>query len=240
MAKSRLGKLAGAAAAWAAWKTADTVLRTREGARDIAHGGRFGCAHCGKHYPTLARWKAHAHSHMPRWTSKKSREFGRKIGKDEDRKRRMGRDGLEGYGLRDRSGKHTARALSRPSSGDGRRHLTRQQLRDLHRHHRDHERADTRDRKAQALRARDKHDRASRHEQAAQALRARHPQLREAPAPRTRPARTAASGRTPANGHRTPAPARLPSRPVGRLAPQPARDGNGRTPARTPANGRTP
>lgn len=98
---------------------------------------------CGK------RWSRHdtlqAKAHFLRhyggyWAGQKARSMGRKIGKDADRLRRMGRAGREAAGLTDRRGNRTAKARSRPDERPVRR------IRDLRhrdRHGRDSTRADT-------------------------------------------------------------------------------------------------
>jgi hypothetical protein len=169
------------------------------------------------------------------WQGKAGKAMRRKLGRDQDLARRHARSHREAFHLADHRGRATDKSRSRPDLPSRPR---LKDLREQHRHHRDHEKADTRDRKAQNLRAKGKHDRAARHERVRDELRGRWP-ARQPAAPRTtQPPRTA-----PDRTDDRP-PARLPARPLGRLAPQsaPARmNGNGHMPARIPARpGRTP
>jgi hypothetical protein len=170
------------------------------------------------------------------WQGKAGKAMRRKLGRDQDLARRHARGWRESHGLADHRGRATGKSRSRPDLPSRPR---LKDLRDQHRHHRDHEKAGTRDRKAQALRAKGKHERAARHERMAGELRGRWPARQTAPVPRTAPPPRPAADRTSDRP-----PARLPARPLGRLAPQsaPARtNGNGHMPARTPArSGRTP
>lgn len=146
---------------------------------------------CGWHGKTYRAMNAH---HLARhggyWGSKAGRAAGRKIGKAQDAARRHARGWREAHGLIDRYGASTAKGRSRPEL---RGRLTRRQLRQAHRHDRDHERAGRHERKAEQARARGNPAReADRHHRAAN-LRNQWPErvpARTAPftAPRTSPA----------------------------------------------------
>lgn len=172
---------------------------------------------CGKTMHSNRAQKAHhlaAHSGM--WASDKARKAGRKMGKDLDKARRHAMGWLRAAGLRDQRGQLTAKARSRPQV---RGRVGVRQLRKLHKHDRDHERADRHDREAERAAARGKTARqVDRHQRAAN-LRNRWSNLRPAPAPTAR-----------SNGRRPP-----PSRPApgGRLAPQHRANGT-RPRTRTP------
>jgi hypothetical protein len=184
--------------------------RGRQAWHDLMNGGRFTCGCCpGRQFRgTRALNAHHAARHAGRWAGKQARAAARRMGKDVDAARRHARGWLEAAGLRDHRGRRTDRARSRPEL---RGKVTRRQLRELHRHDRDHERAAARDRRADRAGAR-----AAAHRQRAENLRSRWPQ-RIPPAARPAPARVPAS----ANGHHPPV-GRTP--PQGRLAPsRPAR-----------------
>ncbi len=98
---------------------------------------------CGKRWSRDQSRLANAHflAHYGRyWAGQKGKSMGRKIGKETDRLRRMGRAGWHAYGLRDGQGKTTARAQSRPN-GQVRKISD---LRARHRHGQDSDRADQR------------------------------------------------------------------------------------------------
>lgn len=125
---------------------------------------QFTCACCpGKTFRGHRAMNAH---HLARhgnyWAGGKARAMGRKMGKAQDAARKHARGWLEAAGLRDRNGKTTDRARSRPQV---RGKAGVRDLRQLHRHDRDHERAEGHHRKAD--RARTPEKRADRHHQAA-------------------------------------------------------------------------
>lgn len=214
--------------------------RARDTTRHLFGGGRFTCS-CspGKEFRGHRAMNAH---HMARhggyWAGDKARKTGRKIGRQADAMRKHARGFREAYGHIDRYGRLTAKARSRPEL---RGRVTRGQLRQAHRHDRDHEKAAARDRKADRARARGRHGRAVKHQYRADYLRSIHGtpsretqerQAREraerAKQARERAARTPAPAR--ANGTRParPAPARPAPSPLGRLAPGSRTDRNGR------------
>lgn len=165
---------------------------------------RYSC--CGKTFHGIHANRAqkahHLAAHSGRWTSDQARKAARKMGKPVDLMRRHARSWQEAAGLRDQRGNLTAKARSRPLP---RGRVTLRQMRQLHRHDRDHERADRHARKAAAARTRDRHDKAIPRERRARGLRGRWPELRPVRPARTPPARTPAGTRS--NGTR-PAPAR--------------------------------
>ena len=185
-------------------------------------GSRFHCAGCGKDFRGYRAMNAHhLAEHAGRWAGAKARAAGRKMGKETDKMRRHARGWLESAGLRDKSGRETPKALSRPKP---RGKVRARDLRPLHQHDTHHEKADRLRRRALGHARKGRHGRAQALSGKADALAGRWPQLRE-PAPRRAPAPRA---RQNGNG-RAPAAPRTAPRPEGRLAPAP----NG-TRARTP------
>ena len=209
-----LRRLRRALADWTAWKVGQRVERVQQAGRDLVRGGRFTCACCpGKAFRGHRALNAH---HLARhggyWGGKAAHATGRKIGKVQDAARRHARGHREAAGLIDHMGRRTPRGESRPEL---RGRLSFRQMREAHRHDRDHEKALTRERRADRPEARGWHERAEGHRTAAPGLRDRWPQPSRAvpvPAVTVRP--------TPAdqNGHR-PAPERT----------RPAHDGRTRT-----------
>jgi len=166
----------------------------------------------------------HLGVHAQRWTSAKARKAARAMGKDVDRARRHARGWLEASGLLDPRGHLTPRAMSRPKPEPGRRGRTGvRQMRKLHVHGRDHDRADRHERKARKTRI---PGRAARLQRKARDLRGRWP---EQPRPAARPARPAPARPVPApNGNGTrPAPARPTpaARPAATARTRPSRTG---------------
>ena len=231
---------------WAAWKIYDTgasaAHRVREFVRDVKNGGRH--IYDGKLFRSVRALNAY---HLARdggyWAGDKARKMARKMGKPADAARRHARGWREAGGLIDHMGHRTARGRTRPVPERG-TVLTGGHLRDLHRHHRDHERAAKSDRKAEARDAR-----AARHEAAGNTRRAgwhqRRAESHRASAQERHdrwPARApqAAPSRTP-EPH--PAGARLAPEPNGtRAAPDRSPNGHARAaePSRTPGNGGRP
>ena len=185
--------------------------KARQFFQDVKNRGRH--IYDGKTFRSIRQLNAY---HLARnggyWAGQKARVAGRKIGKTRDMARRHARGHREAAGLIDHMGRRTPRGESRPEL----RGLIRiRELRQTHRHDRDHEKALTRERRADRHEARGRHERAEGHRTAAQGLRDRWPQPSRAvpvPAVTVRP--------TPAdqNGHR-PAPERT----------RPAHDGRTRT-----------
>jgi len=191
--------------------------KARQKIREHTHP--FSCDLCNKRYRVARRLNAHhGAKHVQRWTSAKSKKVARALGKDVEQMRSWMRSGWESYGLADRGGKLTARARSRPRPKPGRHGRTGlSQMRKLHRHDRDHEKAIRHERTAGKTRIPGRKDRLLRK---AKARRARWPE-RTAPAARPAPARTAPAS---ANGvGMRPAPSR-PARTVpARTAPSGSR-----------------
>ena len=196
-------------------KVAAGIGRVHQLGRDIRHGGRFTCScgarTCPGRFRSLRLWKTHHLArNAGRWTSKRARAAGRAMGKDVDAMRRHARSFLEVAGLRDARGQHTDRSRSRPQVS-GR--LARRDLRGLHRHDRDHERAIKRDHRADRAERKGRTDRAAAHRERAESLRARHPVRTPAPGPARVPVPVPVGAREPAhaggNGTR-PAPERSP------------------------------
>ena len=182
----------------AADAAASGASSARRNIRDISNGGRFTCGCGGKSCPgsfrSLRAHKAHAAKvTSTRWVSAKARAAGRKMGKPADEMRRHVLGWLEASGLRewktvpvrDKDGKPverngrvitreipvlTDRARTRPQVGA---RPPRQQLAQLHRHDRHHERADRHDQKADRHEARGKPEAASQRRARAAALRGR-------------------------------------------------------------------
>ena len=185
--------------------------RARQFFQDVKNRGRH--VYDGKFFRSVRELNAyHLRHYGGYWAGQKARVAGRKIGKTLDAARRHARGHREAAGLIDHMGRRTPRGESRPEL---RGRLSFRQMREAHRHDRDHEKALTRERRADRHEARGRHDRAEGHRAAASTLRDRWPQPGRAvpvPAATVRPA--------PAdqNGHR-PAPERT----------RPARDGRTRT-----------
>ena len=96
---------------------------------------------CGKRWSRNDTLQAKAHflrHYGGYWAGQKARSMGRKLGKDADRLRRMGRAGWEAAGLRDRRGKLTPKARARPDAPV--RKISH--LRERHRHERHSARTD--------------------------------------------------------------------------------------------------
>jgi hypothetical protein len=110
--------------------------------------GTCGCG-CGRTWRDPNMWNAH---HLAKfggyWAGDKARKTGRKIGKAADAMRKHARAVLEAHGHVDRLGRRTDRARSRPGSPLGRPeepfrgHLGLRALRQMHRHGKDHDRAE--------------------------------------------------------------------------------------------------
>lgn len=140
--------------------------RVRRNLRDILGGGRFTCACCpGKTFRGHKALNAH---HLARhgnyWAGQNAKKIGRKIGKEADAVRKHARGWLEAHGHVDRFGHRTDKARSRPEA-PVRGHLTWHQLREMHRHGRDHDRAERHEGKAERTASPDR--RIDRHHRAA-------------------------------------------------------------------------
>jgi len=218
--------------------------RVREFVRDAKNGGRH--VYDGKLFRSARHLNAY---HLARdggyWAGDRARKVARKMGKQADAARKFARGTREAHGLIDHMGHRTARGRSRPVPERG-TVLTGRHLGELHRHHRDHDRAAKSDRKAHAREARaaDREAQADRHEAAG----------RTRAAARHRAA--AAAHREQADGHRASAqerrdrwPARTPQaapprapepHPVG-ARPAPVPNGTRTAPGRSPnGNGTRP
>ena len=154
--------------------------RARQFFQDVKNRGRH--IYDGKAFRSIRQLNAY---HLARnggyWAGQKARTTGRKIGKPLDAARRHARGHREAAGLIDHMGRRTLRGESRPEL---RGRVSIRELRQLHRHDRDHETALTRERKADRHEARGRDDRADRHRAAAAGLRDRWPQpARTVPAP---------------------------------------------------------
>ena len=192
--------------------------KARKGWQRITKPHHCNNAGCKTGYRTIRGLNAHhmtAHAGM--WTSKKARAAGRAMGKQADAARRHAMGWRVSAGLAEVRGQRvvaTDKSRSRPKLS-GR--LKLKDLRAVHKHDRDHERAAARDRKADQAAARGKDARAGRHQHRADYLRSKHgtparhapAPVRPAPAPRPAPA---------ANGHSN-----------GRTARTPAKTGRTRT-----------
>jgi hypothetical protein len=179
--------------------------RRRGLVRQFTHGGRFHCAGCNRDFRGHRAMNAHHMAvHAGRWSSAKARKAARAMGKETDRMRRHARGWLEAAGLRDPRGRLTEKARSRPQV---RGMTTLREMRMLHRHDRDHDRAGRLGRRADRARGRDFHGKADAHERQAGSLRERW-----ATRPAVRAVRPAPAAR-PAPGTR-PAPARPARTPV--------------------------
>jgi len=197
-------------------ETADAVAdrvdraagRGRQFWRDVKNRGRY--IYDGKAFRSVRQLNAY---HLARnggyWAGQKARVAGRKIGKQLDAARRHARGHREAAGLIDHMGRRTPRGESRPEL---RGRVSFRQMREAHRHDRDHDRAQARDHKADRHEARGRDERAAAHRDAAAALRDRWPQ----PA-RTVPAMTVTARPAPADGNgRRPPPERTRPAPDGR------------------------
>jgi hypothetical protein len=215
---------------------ADRAGRAASDVRNqVAHGGRFNCISCGKNCWTARGMNAHfLAGHL-----REVRNTRKGIPKDRRRAWLHARGWREAAGLIDEKGHRTARGRSRPAviPADGRAHVTHGQLRQLHKHDRDHQKALRHEARATRHHAAGRHGRAEARTRKAEGLRSRWPE-RSRPAPAARPApqphgngtrpvpaRTPVLDgrplREPGNGNgRAPEPPRPPARPEGRLAPR--------------------
>jgi hypothetical protein len=180
------------------------LTRSRRLWDDVAHG-RFTCSCCpGKEFRSVRAWNAnHLARHGVYWGSKAAGTTGRKMGKAQDAARRHARGWREAAGLsrtarvpiRDEDGKDTGRTrqvsvpTGRARSRPALRGVVRiRELRRVHRHDRDHERADSHERRAVRHMARGNHEAVLKRVAAANRLRGRWPERdpepRETPAPR--------------------------------------------------------
>jgi len=216
--KLRLGRLFGQAASAAA-----EAASTRAGKARERLTRPYTC-NCGWHGKTYRSMNAHHLSrHGNYWGGRAGKAMGRKVGKVQDAARRHARGWQESHGLVDRMGRLTHKGRAREQVRGGPREATRG-LRQAHKFDRDHGRAETRERKAEAAAARGRHGRATRHRDKAAELRGRHgDDGGYNMIPRTHPAH----------------PSRAPQRPPRAPAARPARTAGTRSaPARAPRNGR--